>query len=300
MFALALSRSLGDRPLARRLGGRRLALFRDASGRARALEARCAHRGADLAAGRVVDGCLECPYHGWRYDSGGRCVRVPAQPGRPVPDAARVEAFDVVEQQGILWVGAAATPPRFALLEHPAFRRFELERTAPGRFDWWLENFIDLAHVPFVHRRTFGGRRFDVETGPVQRRDDGFSVRVVASYGYRLATRILHGALSAYTEDITFDVRPPAVHATIELGRGRREALVLAAAPEDDATSRLIVVVGRNFYTRMPFADTVGRWFARAVLAEDARVAAGTQDGPRASTASDAPGLELARLLRRG
>jgi hypothetical protein len=88
------------------------------------------------------------------------------------------------------------------------------------------------------------------------------------------------------------------VHAVLDLGRGRREVLVLAAAPEDDAATRVLVVVGRNFFTRVPFGDTVGRWFTRAVLAEDARVAAGTEDGPRVSTATDALVLELARLLR--
>lgn len=34
--------------------------------------------GAALSLGHVTaKGCLECPFHGWQYDGGGACVRVP-------------------------------------------------------------------------------------------------------------------------------------------------------------------------------------------------------------------------------
>lgn len=56
------------------------------------LEARCSHRGGPLDQGVVVDGCLECPWHGARFDlSSGRVQRGPASAPQPVY-AARTNA----------------------------------------------------------------------------------------------------------------------------------------------------------------------------------------------------------------
>ena len=42
---------------------------------------RCSHRLAPLSEGRLTDdGCIECPYHGWAFDGGGACTRIPQQP----------------------------------------------------------------------------------------------------------------------------------------------------------------------------------------------------------------------------
>ena len=30
----------------------------------------CPHRGVPLSAGRIIDGSVECPYHGWRFKRG--------------------------------------------------------------------------------------------------------------------------------------------------------------------------------------------------------------------------------------
>src|SRR5690242_19406826 len=75
----SLSTELGrEKPLARTILGTPIALFRDERGRARAVRDRCLHRGTALSAGDVVDGKLCCPYHGWSYDGGGRCVEIPS------------------------------------------------------------------------------------------------------------------------------------------------------------------------------------------------------------------------------
>jgi vanillate O-demethylase monooxygenase subunit len=311
-YPVAQSRLLGARPLERSIAGRTIALFRDRAGVARALDARCPHRGANLAGGEVTDGCLACPYHGWRFDERGRCVHVPSQPERPVPESARTDSFDVVEQQGLVWVctgeRARGPVPRFPLLDDPAYERFTVERVVPGPFDWWIDNFSDLSHVPFVHARTFGGRHPAVQAYPIERRDDelGFSVRTVARYHYGLLARLLHGSIGPYTEDVRTEVTVPStVYSILDFGRGRRQALALLATPEDadGARTRVIVVVARNYLRWAPFGAWFGRRFTSAVLDEDARVAARSLDPRRApgraSVAADGPSLEYARLLRR-
>jgi nitrite reductase (NADH) small subunit/3-phenylpropionate/trans-cinnamate dioxygenase ferredoxin subunit len=65
--ACRLSALRPDRGLAVRVGGHRLALFL-VDGAVRAVENECLHTGGPLDDGRVVDGCVICPWHGWVYD----------------------------------------------------------------------------------------------------------------------------------------------------------------------------------------------------------------------------------------
>ena len=85
---------LDQGPVARTLCGTPIVLFRAGDGRPVALPDRCSHRNAPLSLGAVVDGCIECPYHGWRYDGSGRCVEIPsiglaATPPRPTSPRSR-------------------------------------------------------------------------------------------------------------------------------------------------------------------------------------------------------------------
>ena len=62
---------LGDKPVARRICGDPVVLFRDGSGRAAALADRCCHRAAPLHLGRLVEAGIQCGYHGFRFRHDG-------------------------------------------------------------------------------------------------------------------------------------------------------------------------------------------------------------------------------------
>ena len=66
-----------DAPSGVTLLGERFVLWRGADGDVSAAPGRCPHREAPLSGGAVVDGCLVCPYHAWRFDGEGVCVEVP-------------------------------------------------------------------------------------------------------------------------------------------------------------------------------------------------------------------------------
>jgi nitrite reductase/ring-hydroxylating ferredoxin subunit len=73
----------GVRPVTRvRLLGETFVLFRDDESRYGLLDNHCAHRGADLCFGRVEDGGLRCPFHGWLFDLNGTCLDQPAEPSQ--------------------------------------------------------------------------------------------------------------------------------------------------------------------------------------------------------------------------
>src|ERR1700712_4586250 len=75
---VAMSGEVGPQPLAVTVLGTGYVLAR-IDGRLTAFEDRCPHRWFPLSAGAVVDGTLECPYHGYRFSPEGRCELIPAR-----------------------------------------------------------------------------------------------------------------------------------------------------------------------------------------------------------------------------
>lgn len=86
--------------------GERIALLVH-EGRLSALHGVCAHQGGPLDEGRVVDGCLTCPWHGWQYKPEDGCspppfqerlpvYRVKVEGGRAFVDPRPLEASDPV------------------------------------------------------------------------------------------------------------------------------------------------------------------------------------------------------------
>jgi phenylpropionate dioxygenase-like ring-hydroxylating dioxygenase large terminal subunit len=139
--------------------GEPLLMGRDAECRPFALRDICPHRAMPLSAG-AFDGCqIECCYHGWRFDTGGRCTAIPALvPGQPFdPGRVWVKSYPVKEAQGNLWVYFGDDPA--AAPEIPSLDGFEdaaprvVESVAfAAAIDDAVVGLMDPAHGPFVHR----------------------------------------------------------------------------------------------------------------------------------------------------
>ncbi|WP_411691742.1 Rieske 2Fe-2S domain-containing protein [Acinetobacter gandensis] len=65
-----------DQPFAATLYGKKIVLFRQKDGRAAALLDQCVHRGVPLSEGKVKNGCVSCPYHGWSYQADGHVAEL--------------------------------------------------------------------------------------------------------------------------------------------------------------------------------------------------------------------------------
>ena len=138
--------------------GEEVVAWCDGAGRVGVAVAVCPHLGSNLgpaAGGRVRDGCLVCPFHGFEFDVGGQCVATPfAEP----PRTAQLRVFPTREASGMVfaWWGIDGRPPQWHLPEDP-----------PGGADWsdlgfrtlrfaghpqeTTENVVDLAHLRYVH-----------------------------------------------------------------------------------------------------------------------------------------------------
>lgn len=167
-YMAAWSHELGDdQPLARRLLDLPVVFYRDEKGMAAALYDRCPHRFAPLSWGKIVEGVIQCGYHGLRFDASGKCV-FNHHPG-PIPPGARVRSFPIVEQDRILWFWpgdpmAADTGliPRFPNHEDPGYDYIWGKSLVPAHFELITDNLLDLSHVTFLHPG-FGGALFQPE-----------------------------------------------------------------------------------------------------------------------------------------
>jgi len=83
--------------------GREYVVWRDKSGVAHVWEDRCPHRGMKLSFGFVRGDHITCLYHGWQYDTTGKCRYIPAHPDLEVPATITVQAFAAVEATGMIW-----------------------------------------------------------------------------------------------------------------------------------------------------------------------------------------------------
>ena len=124
--ALSSSLAAGGAPVAERIMGEDVVIFRDENGRPGVLAKRCAHRCADLSYGRVEAGGLRCVYHGWVFDVNGRCLETPAEPpSSTMKDRVTQRAYPCREAAGAVWAyfGPAGPPlfPKFPALADPAY-----------------------------------------------------------------------------------------------------------------------------------------------------------------------------------
>lgn len=160
------------RPVGIKRFGEALVLWRDERGQVVCMRDRCPHRRVALSRGRVVDGQLECPYHGFRYEAGGACTLMPCE-GRdaPIPKTMRAETWLAREAHDLVWVFLGEAREGEALPDIPWFDEVgdDWRGASSWSIDWplnyvrTLETNFDLHHFPFAHRSiSFGtGARLD-------------------------------------------------------------------------------------------------------------------------------------------
>lgn len=122
----------------------------------------CPHRAAKLSDGQIVDGKVECLYHGWQFGTDGECLHIPQlEQSAKIPKQACVKSFPVREFQGIIWVWLGDEKiddenliPKIAEVEKSGLFIVDTVTDLPYDPDFLVENFLDPAHVPISHDLT--------------------------------------------------------------------------------------------------------------------------------------------------
>ena len=135
----------------------------------------CPHRSSQLSLGRLVNGHIQCPFHGLSLTAGERAGSFPRTgPAAPLPKIFPMSGLSV-PADGSVWVWGGQ--PRSNIRPSPgspickdlSMRRRAKPGISIGRA---IEGLLDVGHLPFVHARTIGRDRKTLVNGPYTTLED--------------------------------------------------------------------------------------------------------------------------------
>ena len=150
------------RPVAIRILGEDLVIFRDGGGAVGLLHRHCAHRRASLEFGRIEQNGIRCCYHGWHFDVDGTILETPGEPhDSRIRNQICQGAYPAMEYKGLVfaYMGPPELRPQFPYLDSMEIPGHELVPYAIHSPNNWLqetENAIDPFHSVFLHGRISG------------------------------------------------------------------------------------------------------------------------------------------------
>jgi len=313
---VARSQEVGERPIRATLLGEHWVLLR-LEGRLVAFKDACPHRGCPLSIGEANGKTIQCAYHGWSFDASGRCVGIPALgPGAALPPMAVLhEPAALAEELGLVWL--APERPLNHLPEVPeaydaSFMRGDLlPRRARCSAGMMMDNFLDFAHFPFVHKNTFGADESalieDYHVDPSESKAHGFRLTYSHTFSNREDPAVVTGERPLIQRrTMTYEYSPPfSARLRLDfLDAGGTDTVVLFVQPETSDTCRLYSSIYRNDLggSEERLADAVA--FETAILEEDLRIQEAIDDlrlplvlNHEAHTRADRITIELRRSL---
>lgn len=169
-----------------KIDGHKYALFRDDLGKVSLIDSVCPHRGADLSKGKLINGCVQCPYHGWEFDNSGTLIKVPSlTDGCGIPTKGNVKGYDVKESGGFIWlVDSVVSGENEHLptelcdeLFDRGWTRVYGSKVLEGNIVDWIMNGVDVSHINYVHdfANEDNGRVDNVQIQPYYSNDGGIS-----------------------------------------------------------------------------------------------------------------------------
>jgi phthalate 4,5-dioxygenase oxygenase subunit len=191
-------------PVRVRVLGENLIAFKDTNGKLGLLDRYCPHRLVDLWFGRNEECGLRCVYHGWKFDTEGNVMDMPAEPANsPLRSEVKAKAYPIVEWGGVIWAYLGDTrhmpekPPELEWGLVPPEHRHIGKRLQENNFAQGVEGGIDSSHVGILHSlldpskagQTFAERQKSIGVGYMASdRAPRFFVRPT-DYGLRIGAR---------------------------------------------------------------------------------------------------------------
>lgn len=289
--------------------GEKIVLWLDGQGRPAAVQDRCCHRSAQLSKGKVTDGNIQCPYHGWTFNGTGTCTHVPQLENGSISRSYKVKAYACAERYGYAWV-CLEEPlreiPNIVEAANPHYRLihefYEPWNCAGLRV---MENEFDLAHPTFVHTTTFGSQEHPIPDS-MELRETESGIELWGTLG------VVNPELQQQNLKLDQEKTQRSLHMTwflpftcqLRIGypNGMVHIIVNTAVPINDSTSQIVQFCLRNdTEADTKAADVVA--FDRAVTLEDKAILETTDwDVPLDVTEeqhmfTDKPGILMRRKL---
>lgn len=262
--------------------GEKLAFWRDSTGNVHCIYDVCAHRGASLSAGVIVDDHVQCPFHGLEYDESGKCVVIPSR-GRktPVPKNFKVHSYPVREAHNFIWIWWGEIRDNDDYPELPWFESIDDSFHYVPCIDPWkchysrcIENQLDVTHLFLVHKTTIGRGNRSVSDGPLVEFDDEEGREKVWVYN-----RKDDGTPSLLPKDVIKPDKRAMLHFKFpNIWQNRiaeKVRIFIAFVPVDEENTLLYM----RFYhkiVKIPvlrgFISRMGRFFSKIIAHQDRRV----------------------------
>jgi phenylpropionate dioxygenase-like ring-hydroxylating dioxygenase large terminal subunit len=310
-YAIATSAEITAKPRLIRALGQELTGYRKSDGKPVVMSNLCVHRGGSLAGGWVEKDCLRCPYHGWSYEPDGACSLIPAAPpSLPIPKKAHVDAYPAEERYGLVWafLGDLPEAERPPLPDFPEFGA-DGWRCIQGEFTWRanyarvVENGVDIAHTPFVHKNSFGNYE-EPQIGDYVVKQTEYSVATTVKLNAPLPKGLWKLIRKTRRDPVVASVAvymPNITRLDLDLGKWRT-VIFDCNLPVDENTTRTLWIQARNFF-RGGWADRDARRRVQAIFLEDQPTVEGQRPellpydlGAELNVKSDAMGVAYRKM----
>ncbi|MGA2489936.1 MAG: aromatic ring-hydroxylating dioxygenase subunit alpha [Anaerolineales bacterium] len=155
--------------------GEKMVAWRNTKGELAVMSDKCPHRGVALSVGKLIGDCIQCPFHGFEYETNGNCKLVPANGrGSEPPKALHVRSYPAKEEHGFVYIWWGE--PQGELPPVPWFESIGADMVYTTLKDPWanhyaraIENQLDEVHLPFIHYNTIGRGNKTLVNGPIAR-----------------------------------------------------------------------------------------------------------------------------------
>jgi phenylpropionate dioxygenase-like ring-hydroxylating dioxygenase large terminal subunit len=160
-YVAARADEIGRIPLARKLLGTDVVLYRTQAGEPVAMRNRCPHRSFPLARGNLVGDRLICGYHGMEFEPDGVCAHMPALSS--TPSTVTVRTYPLMDRGPLtwIWMGSPDLADENLILDtgwlaDPAWGTVGGTFHIKSDYVAMHDNLIDQTHFPFLHPDTVG------------------------------------------------------------------------------------------------------------------------------------------------
>lgn len=151
----------------------KMVAWRDSHGTLTVMSDKCPHRGVALSIGEIKEDCIQCPFHGFEFNTSGACTLVPANGKNATPPKAlKVHNYPTREANGLVYIWWGEPQESYPPL--PFFDSIDERFVYSTIKDHWnthysraIENQLDVVHLPFVHASTIGRGNKTVVNGPI-------------------------------------------------------------------------------------------------------------------------------------
>jgi phenylpropionate dioxygenase-like ring-hydroxylating dioxygenase large terminal subunit len=274
-YPIALSIEVVDKQVGAKLLDVPLVVYR-VDGEVTIADDICPHRGVPLSLGTFDGAGITCAYHGLHYGKGGRCDRIPADPGANIPARLHLNPYPAVERYGLVWTCLAARG-QVQEADIPVMPHWDDAGFQQINCPWidifgfagrQVEGFLDVAHFGFVHLDTFGDPDNTLVPAYVPKpTEKGFEVEYFSNLA-NYPRGVAHDTPADYRWLRHFQVHLPFTAVlTVHFPDGGRLVIMNNASPVSARVTRLFCPIARNFGLEIPVQAIHD--FNRRVFEED-------------------------------